>query len=430
MPRIRDRALTDHYTMRHIDLHAPEPREKHSVNSGIGYPGPRAVAQTPSLDAKPVDNPSNAQHIADLKQGPQTLVQPDLPKTVALTQETPVPTVVIWSPEKTEAKTIVPPPPQKQASANVQASIIPPNEEVNLSDLGISPTDFAHQNQPVLPSTTTPITVKGPDTVQQPPQTTSDAQAKPTAAAVLSLSDLHMKQGTITLPPVNQTASGNPAGSVSPAKPSDSSQAEKARGAGNAPGAVPDKSANIATAIVPQGNGESGIAHPGAVDNAGLNNGPSVNRITMPKDGKFASIVVGAGQEEKYPEAAAVWNGRLAYTVFLHVGLAKSWILQYSLSRADDAAAAGNATRLDAPWPYDIVRPNIAPGDINADALMVHGTVNAAGRFETLAVVFPPEFTESSFVLSALQQWQFRPAMQSGQNTPVEVLIIIPEEDD
>jgi hypothetical protein len=33
-------------------------------------------------------------------------------------------------------------------------------------------------------------------------------------------------------------------------------------------------------------------------------------------------------------------------------------------------------------------------------------------------------------VLSSLQKWQFRPAMQNGQIARVEVLLIIPEEMD
>ena len=80
-----------------------------------------------------------------------------------------------------------------------------------------------------------------------------------------------------------------------------------------------------------------------------------------------------------------------------------------------------------APWPYNIVRPNIAPGTIDADALMIHGFVNQAGRFEALSIAFPPEFAQAQFVLNALSQWEFRPATQNGQNIKVEVLLIIPE---
>ena len=90
-------------------------------------------------------------------------------------------------------------------------------------------------------------------------------------------------------------------------------------------------------------------------------------------------------------------------------------------------SAAGATTRAEAPWPYNIVRPNIAPGTIDADALMIHGFVNQAGRFEALSIAFPPDFAQAQFVLNALNQWEFRPATQNGQNVKVEVLLIIPD---
>jgi hypothetical protein len=57
---------------------------------------------------------------------------------------------------------------------------------------------------------------------------------------------------------------------------------------------------------------------------------------------------------------------------------------------------------------------------------MVHGFVNASGRFEKLAIVFPAGFAQTKFVLGALERWQFRAAMQNGLMTTVEVLLIIP----
>ncbi len=153
----------------------------------------------------------------------------------------------------------------------------------------------------------------------------------------------------------------------------------------------------------------------------------AVVHITLPKDGKFGVVVVGSSLAEDYPETIHLWSGRLAYTVYLRVGVAKNWILQYSLPRAQDIALAGSTGRPDAPWPYDITRPSIDP-DANTDAIMVHGFVNTAGRFEQLAVVFPTALAEAKFLLHALQQWQFRPSMQSGQPAAVEVLLIIPAE--
>jgi hypothetical protein len=141
-------------------------------------------------------------------------------------------------------------------------------------------------------------------------------------------------------------------------------------------------------------------------------------------------VVVGGSLAQKFPELVGIWNDRMAYTVYLHVGLAKSWILQYSLPRSAEAAQAGNVTRLEAPWPYNIVRPNIPPGSFNSDAVLVHGFVDQAGRFEALGIAFPPDFRQAQFVLDALNQWQFRPAAENGQTEKVEVLLIIPEDDD
>ena len=118
----------------------------------------------------------------------------------------------------------------------------------------------------------------------------------------------------------------------------------------------------------------------------------------------------------------------MAYTVYLHVGLDRSWILQYALPRTADANLGGNITHLEAPWPYNIVRPNLAPGSIDADALMIHGFVNREGRFDKLRIVFPQAFPQAQFVIDALDRWQFRPASENGQIARVEVLLIIPEE--
>jgi hypothetical protein len=184
--------------------------------------------------------------------------------------------------------------------------------------------------------------------------------------------------------------------------------------------------------------GAGPVAQNGAV--AGLNAGSdagsslggetstSVTHIALPKDGQFGVVVVGSSLVEQYPETVGIWSGQLVYTVYLHVGLRKNWILQYSVPRTEEAAAGGNVARPEAPWPYDILRPHLSPNDYNSDAIMVHGFVNSAGRFERLTLAFPSGFAQAKFVLEALQHWQFRPARQNGQIAAVEILLIIPEE--
>jgi len=156
----------------------------------------------------------------------------------------------------------------------------------------------------------------------------------------------------------------------------------------------------------------------------------SAKRILLPKDGKFNMVTVGNSMEDLYPETEGMWNGRLAYTVYLHVGLPKNWILQYSLPRVEDDAGSGSAARLDAPWPTDILIPTLPPGSSNSDAVVVHGLLDAAGHFQQLNVVFPQAWEQAKYLTETLQHWVFRPAMQNGKSASVEVLLIIPDTTD
>jgi hypothetical protein len=240
--------------------------------------------------------------------------------------------------------------------------------------------------------------------VQQAPSSVSQISGAPTPAAILSLSDLHLQDGTAALPPVNEAQKSNSQG-LGSGQGQNSSQG--GNGNGNSTGKL-----------------EAGSTGAGAGIPIGAPGQFTSTPIALPKDGHFGSVTVGEALASEFPEISDVWGSRMAYTAHLRVGLAKTWILQYSLPRG---AAATAASRLEAPWPYDIVRPNLAPGSIGGDALMVHGFVNSSGRFEDLSVVFPQPFANAQFVLTALQKWQFRPATQNGQAAKVEVLLIIPD---
>lgn len=432
-PRIKDRVLAERYSMRHLDLHTNETQMRRLIGSGLVYPGPQVAEHTPLAGGSPAKQPVASRRVAQLAPGAQTLVQFKVSSHLTLSQETRVPTVVIWTPEETPAKTILPPPPQKLAAADTMPSLELPNKAVNLADIAVSPTNMVAQAAAILPSTTSPLVFHGHVPTQLVPVTTSVTSAQTTPAAVMSLSDLRMQNGTVTLPPVTESGSHNSTGLLAPGRPDDQSvdgsgnSASRASGvgAGQGTGNSGDKLAGSGGGAK-QSGARSGPDQ-GAASGSGSGNKPSVEHITLPKDGQFGAVVVGSSLVEKFPETAEIMSGRFTYTVYLHVGLPKSWILQYSLPRSADGASAGNSTRIQAPWPYNIVRPNILPGEINADALMIHGFVNQQGRFEGLAIAFPQEFPQGQFVLDAIQQWQFRPAMQNGQISTVEVLLIIPE---
>jgi hypothetical protein len=275
---------------------------------------------------------------------------------------------------------------------------------------------------PVFPTTTSPLVVHGPP-VQLAPVTVTQTKALPTPTAVMSISDLRMPDGTATLPPVNETELQSELGALLPGQATTGDKANRVGGTSKEPG-----SGNSGEPEGVAGNLSGTKA--GSTYGSGADNGLTTERFTLPRDGQFGAVVVGVSLAEAYPEMSSVWNDRVAYTVYLHVGLKKSWILQYSLPRAEEVAESGNITRLEAPWPYNIVRPNLSPDSFNSDALLIHGFVNGAGRFESLGVAFPPDFRQAQFVLDALNQWQFRPAAKDGQTLRVEVLLIIPDERD
>ena len=450
--RVEDNSLVERYTVRLLNLRTPEPQMHPPAESSGGS----RDAQTAARALRPggsVSAPSVPRQLAQLLPAPQTLVQPNLPPNLLLPKETPIPLVLMWSHESTPVRQLVPPAPHPITAADIRPSLEAPNRESRVADLKISESAFVTKAPAPLPSTTSPVVVRGPEPVKRVPETASKPASQPTPATVMSLSELHMPEGTVALPLANETAPSGPTGVLAPGKPENAAQAGKGNPASKQDGSGPGQSSgdhgnHDASSAGPGQSGSGAGPNPNSGANSGLNpnsgtkqgtdvasggapepgNGGSVVRIKLPPDGQFGIVVVGSSLAERYPETVGLWGGRMAYTVYLHVGLAKNWILQYSLPRAAEASVAGTVAKPEAPWPYDIVRPTLAPGDAVEDAIMVHGFVNISGRFEQLAVVFPTEFAQAKFVLSALQQWRFRPALQKGQIAAVEVLLIIPQE--
>jgi hypothetical protein len=426
--RVEEEAIVQRYTVRLLSLWRPEPQMRRQVENRTriskGEAGEIASGGQPSA-------PSLPQQPKDRIPAPQTLVQPDLPPNLVLPQETPIPRILMWSPESNVARQILPPPPQEQTATNVQPDLTAPNREVQLADIKISASAFVTDALMPLPSTTSPAVLRGPEPGKQMAQTTSKPLGPPVPARVLALSDLRLDRGTIALPVVNEIAAVGASDAMAPVRDVNASQEgngntaskQKGMGTGETPGEKPGTG----------GGGDNGVGQGEAKDGTdsaenkgvemGSGAGSTVTQIVMPKDGNFGVVVVGSSMAEQYPEAVGVWGSRMAYTVYLRVGLAKSWILQYSLPAAADH---GTVVQLQAPWPFDMERPDLAPGDLNGDAIMIHGFVNQSGQFEKLAIVFPVDFAQSKFVLSALERWRFRPAMQNGLLTVVEVLLIIP----
>lgn len=402
LPRIEDRTMLERFSVRQLDLHSLDPNfpnmpRRDAPDNKIPYPAPAVLDEV--TGGLPPDLAEAMRTFIGAAAGRQTLIQPEFQTHLSFAQQVPLPTLIIWTPGPAARKRIVAPSAAPPAASSVKPSFDLPNQETRTADVAVAATDVSPRIQSLPAGTTSPLETHSAKPVQMAPATISASAEQPTPTAVLSISDVRMPDGTVLLPPVNDAG----------------------------PAGTGKFSASV------HGGGASGHAAQDAkredADDATIDGRRlSAEHIIVSRDGKFSVVVVGSSLEEEYPETAELWANRVAYTAYLHVGLRKNWILQYSVTRAAETADAGRVARLEAPWPYDIQRPNLLSRDLNGDALMVHGVLNQAGHFESLAIAFPRSFRYASFVLHALRQWQFRPARQNGQATPVEVLLIIPEE--
>jgi hypothetical protein len=444
--RVQDLIANQRYNVRLIHVESPQLRRIRSGGSGGGSPDlPAAMrAAGPAGQASPLIHA-----VVRPIRAAQTLVQPDLPPDL-LAKQVPLPQVLIWSAGRTPAVTITPPPPLPVNAPVKYPSLEAPNDQLNIAEVKIAATAISASALTVPPSTTAPIAVKRTSQPMQMPALASAAVGTATPARVISLSDVQMERGTIALPALNElgardgvddpTAERGMAGNSSNgagkqnASATGSGMGDRGSDASSAGGNSQRAAAGVGGGGAAEGPGRGGVnagtgesADGSGIGDAGTTDTAAVTEIRQPIDGQFGAVVVGSSIAERYPETMQLWAGRLAYTVYLHVGLEKNWILQYAVTR-EAASVSGNATQPNAPWPYLIERPHLAPGDFNSDAVMVHGRLNASGHFEALAVVFPTDFSQAQFVLSALRQWRFRPARQNGVIVAVEVLLIIPEE--
>jgi hypothetical protein len=448
--RVQDLIANQRYNVRLINVESPQLRRMRSGGGGGGTPElPAAVmhAAGPAGQASPliheVERPVRAA---------QTLIQPDLPPNLLLTKQVPLPQVLIWSSGHTPAVTITPPPPLPVNAPIAHPSLETPNEQLRIAELKISASTFGASTLALPPSTTAPMVVRRAQQPMQMPAIASTSVGTATPARVISLSDVQLERGTIALPALNAlgsadglddpTAEKGQAGSSGKGtgKQNASATGSGSGDRGNDASSAGDNGQRAAAGGGGQGGANGGVGHgamnvgtsgsaDGGIGGAGTADTASVTEIRQPIDGQFSAVVVGSSLAERYPETMELWAGRLAYTVYLHMGVQKNWILQYAATR-EAASAGGDETQPHAPWPYLMERPHLAPGDFNSDAVMVHGVLNTSGHFEALAVVFPSDFSQAQFVLSALRQWRFRPARQDGRIIAVEVLLIIPEEED
>jgi hypothetical protein len=144
---------------------------------------------------------------------------------------------------------------------------------------------------------------------------------------------------------------------------------------------------------------------------------PQTTRIDLPANGEFPVSVLGPSVSDQYPDVANALGGKIVSTVYLQVGLSKSWTLEFW---------APGTPAPDAPWAYEIYRPDDLKMPPETDAVLVSGTLNPSGQLADLRVLLPLEWPTEESLLPTLSRWKFRPAMRNGQPVAVQILIVIP----
>jgi hypothetical protein len=156
--------------------------------------------------------------------------------------------------------------------------------------------------------------------------------------------------------------------------------------------------------------------------------------IRYPPEGRFDAVVVQAGAGDLVPEAEDLLTGRPVQTVYLEVGAAREWVLQYCTPHDTAGAAAqsgmvvslGGPTKIQAPWIRTAALPPRRAR--SAKASLFYGKLQVNGRFSEMHTLAKPQYKDLPELLPYLEQWEFRPAERDGVAAEIEVLLIIPPE--
>jgi hypothetical protein len=438
--------------------------------SGSSATAARAKARTPS--PKPASTPQESASAGDpvlpaAKQGKrflfpveinprpakQVLVQMEVPPDLKLKSKNAVPEVLLWqlpAVAKPKPQILVAhneePPVRQAPAANPQLSAR--NREQELAEL-------RHAAAPVVPAppvslpvaNTTPIRMLDEIAGTRLPNVSGPTVPAPEAVHVISLPDVPVPQARmVVLPPENQ---GAPSGFANGGggRGASNTASNDSRQSGVSQPTVSKSGASNAGA--PEGShsldsrSEDGGAVPGrGVTGRGRDSAPGVAasgeagsappntiRIVRPREGKYNVVVLGSSNLDAYPEAAGLLSGKVVYSVYIRAGGRKEWILQYCLPKEVEQTVKlrGSAVPIEAPYPFVIYRPDLTLLN-DPEYLIVHGFINATGRFERLSVIGDLDSAGRALLMVALDLWEFRPASRDGAPSAVEVALIIPRE--
>jgi hypothetical protein len=389
----------------------------------------------------------------------QTLIQPDVPPDLTLAHEIPLPAAIVWTNSKLPPmrKRFIAPTETVKSLKTVQsvpenAPITTPVREPRPGALSLA--DIVPAALPKWQKTFVGPPSRGrQEATRQVSQIGVPDTSALSGGNLISLPADPVVSGTVALPPANQIARSDvgTAGSPNGRQGGIGSGGNKQQASGGIQQQTASVSADSGSGTAAKATGSSGIAEgTAAMASAAPGNGPNgawtasgsaaepnplpiagLRRIELPKNGTFGAVISGSAAAGSYPESAGALSGKIIYTVYIKVGLRKSWILQYCLPKGEDKQAGGgrSSVAVGAPWPFLMMRPDQWTAS-DPDYMILHGTITSAGRFDQLAVIFPANFAEREMIVNSLKLWEFRPASRDGAAVAVEVLLIIPRQPD
>ncbi|MGO9242190.1 MAG: hypothetical protein ACLQBJ_15420 [Bryobacteraceae bacterium] len=392
-------------------------------------PAPRRTSVTP------------ASHIANrrLLPVPSVLLQPNRPVAADL-RSFQLPSFLYWSPPRTPP----PPGPIKPGSAGAEKSsasaarnnaVTPPNAEHRSAPISVASAPRTSPQALPLP----PAATAGPWSLiahgSNPEELEGLAhriEGELVALGSSSTSQPHRSEN-VEIPPLNQP-------SVPPPAPPDASPA--------APASAPQTVARAPTPVAPAAGGSAPPGNSGSrpdptpsvrilntragpVEVRQLSDGSEQWRF--PSTGSFDVVIVQHAAGSMIPEAGPFLTGWPVQTVFLALGTAKDWVMQYCLPPSAGAPASqsgmvvtlGKPGKLEAPFIQLALLPppKIAGGPRPA---LFYGTLGSDGRFRHLRPIAAPDYDTRAELLPYIEQWQFRPAKWDGASAEVDVVLLVP----
>lgn len=152
-------------------------------------------------------------------------------------------------------------------------------------------------------------------------------------------------------------------------------------------------------------------------------------RIEHPPNGRFDIVIVQPSLPDYIPESDTIMRGQPVYTAYLQVGDASEWVLHYSpvdsrTVQSGSVVTLGDPRPVSAPYPKISLVPAALPA-AREGFLFVHGMLDKDGTLTDLRIL-GQDSNQSEPLLSALNEWQFRPAQRGAEATKLEIVFAIP----